>query len=318
MSGQLEELKNRIQRQGQTQNLVGDSSQSLRQTLSQLLDLQRLRLEKSLAMTESEQAELSESLSLFLENQKRYQEANQELAALIEQRSGLEDSLQQMEEELSEQREPARREYQQASKRHDIRLAFFQLALLLPVLAAASVLYFKKRQSLYAPLAFALGAATLVKVGFVMHQYFPARLFKYILILALLGVVGRLLIYLLRAVAHPQSSWLNRQYREAYERFLCPVCEFPIRMGPRKFLYWTRRTVNKNILPTDRGDKEEAYACPSCGTTLFDECPSCHKIRHALLPHCRHCGGQKSNPDSRPRPRRRRGRPFQKSPDSSR
>ena len=107
--------------------------------------------------------------------------------------------------------------------------------------------------------------------------------------LVLLLAVAKLLIYFIRVVAFPKARWLTRQYREAYERFLCPICEYPIRTGPRRFLYWTRRTVNKIGLPADAA-KDEAYTCPTCGTTLFDACPACQGIRHSLLPHCRHCG----------------------------
>lgn len=107
-------------------------------------------------------------------------------------------------------------------------------------------------------------------------------------------VVARLLIHFIRSIAFPKAESLVKQYREAYERFLCPVCEYPIRIGPRRFLFWARRTVNRNIVPTDKGEQEEPYTCPSCGSTLFEECTSCHKIRHVLLPNCVHCGNEKA------------------------
>jgi hypothetical protein len=101
---------------------------------------------------------------------------------------------------------------------------------------------------------------------------------------------------LIRQVVRPKSDWLVRQYREAYERFLCPVCEYPIRRGPLKYLFWTRRTAKK--LPVvqlaDADDKPDGpYTCPICATKLFEECPSCHAQRHALLPACEHCGATK-------------------------
>jgi len=128
----------------------------------------------------------------------------------------------------------------------------------------------------------------------VVHEYFPTRYFKYVLILALLAVVVRLLVYLIRTVAFPKVEWLERQYREAYERFLCPVCEYPIRTGPRKFLYWTRRTVHKILPLSGVSDAESPYTCPCCGTAVFETCPACGKIRHSLLAHCEHCGATKS------------------------
>jgi predicted RNA-binding Zn-ribbon protein involved in translation (DUF1610 family) len=174
-----------------------------------------------------------------------------------------------------------------------MKLAFLQLAILLPILAAATVLVIRKRGSIYFPLFLAAGIATLIKVALVTHEYFPSRYFKYILIGGLLIVVARLLIYFIRTSAFPKAQWLLKQYREAYERFLCPVCDYPIRVGPRRFLFWTRRTVNKIVVPTNSGDPEETYTCPSCGSELFEECQACHGVRHSMLPSCTHCGAEK-------------------------
>ena len=164
---------------------------------------------------------------------------------------------------------------------------------LLPLLVVGAILIIKKRTSIYFPLFLAFGGATLVKVTLVMHEYFPKRYFKYIVITVLLLAVARLLIHVIRTVTFPKAQWLTKQYREAYERFLCPVCEYPIRIGPRRFLYWTRRTVNKTILQKEQVGEEEIYTCPSCGTALFEKCSSCQNVRHSMLPHCRHCGAEK-------------------------
>jgi len=115
-----------------------------------------------------------------------------------------------------------------------------------------------------------------------------------ILIVVALLLVLRVLAYLVRLVAFPKrGSWL-RQYREAYERFLCPVCEYPIRRGPLKYLFWTRRTVKRLPQPAfaTPGD-DETYTCPMCTTRLYEECPACQAQRHALLPACQHCGAVK-------------------------
>ena len=142
------------------------------------------------------------------------------------------------------------------------------------------------------PLFLGYGAATFLKVTLVIHEYFPSRYFKYVLIFGLLIIVGKLLVYFIRVVAFPKSQWLTKQYREAYERFLCPICEYPIRTGPRKYLFWTRRTINKIVLQKDESSEED-YSCPVCGTELLEECSVCNKIRHSLLPHCQHCNAEK-------------------------
>ena len=126
-----------------------------------------------------------------------------------------------------------------------------------------------------------------------MNKYFPAQYVKYILITVMLFAVGKILVYAIRLVSFPGKRWLQKQYREAYERFLCPICEYPIRTGPRRFLFWTRRTAHKIVVHQVEHQDEQAYTCPSCGTGLFEECSACHDVRHSLLTHCSSCGVEK-------------------------
>jgi predicted RNA-binding Zn-ribbon protein involved in translation (DUF1610 family) len=287
---QLTELTRQIENQKETRRIVGDSSQNLQQTMAQLLELQKLGMQKSLPLSETEQANFATALNLFLENQRKYQDSSQAEADLVGRKQALVQEQQQIAQELSRQLEPARVEFNQAMAQHRLKLAFLQLAMLLPILGIAVVAIVRKRSSLYFPLFLAFGVATLVKVTLVMHEYFPTRYFKYILIVALLIAVAGLLVYFLRSIAFPKATWLAKQYREAYERFLCPVCEYPIRTGPRRFLFWTRRSITKQSVACDPTAQEEPYVCPACGSQLLAECPACHKIRHSLLPHCAHCG----------------------------
>ncbi|MDP6847247.1 MAG: hypothetical protein QGI24_00540 [Kiritimatiellia bacterium] len=289
---QIDDLTRQIANQTEKQRVVGDSSRNLQQTINQLLELQKLGIQKSIAFSETEQANFTSSLNLFLDNQRKYQEISQTVSDMLERKQGLVQEKDQAEREIEVQRKPAREEYSTLSQKHRLKLALFQLAILLPILVVAATIVIKKRASIYFPLFLAFGAASLIKVALVVHEYFPSKYFKYVLIGGLLLAVARLLIYFIRTIAFPKTQWLVKQYREAYERFLCPVCEYPIRIGPRRFLFWTRRTVNKMVVPTDRGEQEEKYTCPSCGTGLFEECSSCHNIRHVMLPHCSHCGAE--------------------------
>ena len=293
LENQVADLTRQIENQTEKQRVVGDSSRNLQQTINQLIELQKLGMQESIAFSETEQANFTSSLTIFLDNQRKYQELSQTVSDMLERKQGLVREKEQTEQETERQRQPARDEFSHLSQKHRLKLAFLQLAILLPILIVAAAVIIKKRSSIYFPLFLAFGAATLIKVALVVHEYFPSKYFKYILIGGLLIVVARLLIYFIRTIAFPKTQWLVKQFREAYERFLCPVCEYPIRIGPRRFLFWTRRTVNKLVVPSDRGDQEETYTCPSCGSNLFEECPSCHKVRHAMLPHCSHCGVEK-------------------------
>lgn len=297
LGGELADLQAQIRHQSEKQRIVRDSAASLQQTMNQLLELQRLSLEKDQGVAEAGQDNIRNSLNLFLEQQKSYQNLSQELADLLERQQGLQQEQARLEQTLQRQREPAQAEYAALMQTHRFRLALWQLGILLPVLAVAAVLLVRQRGSLYFPLLLAWGGATLLKVAMVAHEYFPSRYFKYLLIGGLLLAVARLLVYFIRAVAFPQARTLLNQYREAYERFLCPVCEYPIRTGPRRFLFWSRRTVHKVAVPCDgmhHAQEGEGHSCPACGTTLFEPCPVCHKSRHAMLPYCEHCGAEKT------------------------
>jgi predicted RNA-binding Zn-ribbon protein involved in translation (DUF1610 family) len=289
----ISEVDRSIHNKRDEMKIVSDSSRNLQKTINQLIELQKLTVQKSVSLPESEQATLSGSLSHFLESQKLYQSHNADLSQLTEQKRKLEAEKLTTEKQIEEQRKPAKEEHRKLREKHDLRLACLQLVILIPLLAAGAFLIVKKRGSIYFPLFLGYGAAILLKVSLVIHEYFPTRYFKYVLIVGLLIAVAKLLIYFIRVIAFPKAQWLTRQYREAYERFLCPICEYPIRTGPRKFLFWTRRTVNKIVLPKE-SPKAEAYACPACGTKLFEECSECHNIRHVLLPYCQHCNATKT------------------------
>ena len=291
---QLADLTHQVENQQAIQHLLETSSQNLQQTVNQLLELQKQGLEKNLPLSDEQRASQANAMSVFLANQQKYQELSQTLTGLLQQKQSLEDAQQKLEAQLEDQRRPAQQEFKTLSARHRWTVAFWQLAVLLPLLGVGAFLAVRKRGNLYFLLYLAFGGAVLVKVGLVVHEYFPSRYFHSILIGALIVVVARLLIHFLHATAVPKLATLLKQYREAYECFLCAVCEYPIRTGPRRFLFWTRRTVNKLVVPNPEQSKQEAYVCPACGTSLFEACPACGEVRHSLLPHCQRCGVEKS------------------------
>ena len=71
---QIADLTRQIENQTAKQRVVGDSSRNLQQTINQLIELQKLGMQKSIAFSETEQANFTSSLKLFLDNQKKYQE----------------------------------------------------------------------------------------------------------------------------------------------------------------------------------------------------------------------------------------------------
>jgi hypothetical protein len=118
---------------------------------------------------------------------------------------------------------------------------------------------------------------------------------QYILIAIAIALVVQVLLYLLRMVVSPKKEFLLKQFREAYERFVCPVCEYPIRRGPLRYAFWTKRTIRKLILPEPSGHatNDDPYTCPACGVMLYEKCPVCGGVRHSLLAYCEKCGASK-------------------------
>jgi hypothetical protein len=287
----LEEVRRSIKDSTNRQAVLRDSTDNSEKTMNRLLELQKLNLQKGVSPSEAEQEALAESEKLFLETQRQYQAINDRVSDLNEQRRGLESDQRANKRALEVAVKPAQAEYQDLRSRHRFWLGFWKLLVLVPLLTGLTLLTMKHRTHLYAPILYAAGIATTLKVLLVMHEHFPPRYFKYILILLVLALALFTLIFLLRMVAFPEKSWLLKQYREAYERFLCPICSFPIRRGPLRYFFWNRRTV-KRLAPRIQGTPEpdQPYICPVCSTRLFEECPDCQNIRAALLPACSSCG----------------------------
>jgi len=294
LKDQISDTRRSISENEQRQKVLRDSTSNSEKTMNQLLELQKLTLQKGMTPSETEQAALGESEQLFLTNQRRYQDINETIASRSETLRDLEARQRESQRRLADARQPIREAFDKLEARYRWKLAALQMVFLLPLLAVGAWLFLKKRGGVYSPLSYGFSIALLVQFTMVLHQHFPSRYFKYVLVGVAVVVVARVLIYLLRMVAFPKRDWLIKQHREAYEHFMCPVCAYPIRRGPLRFLYWTRRSLKKLKLPADGGVGPEAsYTCPSCGTSLFEKCDSCSSIRHALLPNCSQCGAEK-------------------------
>ena len=289
------DIDRRTREQKERQEILRDSTTNSQGTMNQLLEIQKLALQKSVTPTAEELKSLAESEELFLSNQKQYQLLNDEIATLNGQLITVQEQARELEKSLDLKREPIRQEFDALIREHDLKIAGAKLAALTPFLALAFFLFLKQRNGTYATLVYGFGVAVLLKVVEVMHEYFPSQYFKYILILTCLVVVVRILVYLLRMIAFPKRDWLLKRYREAYEAFFCPICDFPIRRGPLKYMFWSRRSIRKlHMPPSYTSDLEQPYTCPNCATKLFEECSVCHAIRHSLLPACEKCGSEKA------------------------
>jgi len=291
---QLDDVKRSLAAQKERQALLRDSTGRYEETLRQLIEMQRMTAQKGLPLPPPQQRALAESANLFLENQQQDQTFYREIEKLIERERELEDENRGIQGKLDEQEKLVDQELERLGRRHDHKIAGLQLLLLVPLLVCVGLIISKKRAGIYGPLVYGASAAILCQTVLVIHEHFPTRYFKYVLLSAAILITGYILVWLLRVMRKPKQSFLLKQYRDAYEAFFCPICDYPIRRGPRRYLFWTRRTVGRvgSSAPLEQAD-EEAYSCPSCGSRLFEPCTTCKAIRHSLLPFCESCGGEK-------------------------
>lgn len=290
---QIAELEKQAKRQSEIQQDLKRGMDNARETMQQMMDLHRLSLEKQATPTEDERDALATSQQRFLEAQNRFEEANIEIARLNSERFDHGTSLEKLDKELKKQEGPARGKYNTLSQKHQLKLASFKLALIVPLFGLSVWWFFKKRQSPFRLIPLAALAATFWKLGVVMHVHFPREFFKYIVIAAGIAAVLVFLVWLLRRAARPDQELLLNRYREGYRGHNCPVCAFPILRGPLKFAIWTRKGPQfpqVSLGAADVSPVETPYACPSCGTALFEACHKCGGSRHSLLPFCEHCG----------------------------
>ncbi len=82
--------------------IISDSTRNLQSTISQLIELQKLTVQKSAVLPETEQVNLSDSLARFLDNQTRYQTLNTELSRLTEQKQDLAAEKRQVDQRIEQ------------------------------------------------------------------------------------------------------------------------------------------------------------------------------------------------------------------------
>lgn len=289
------QLTTQIENKKEVQTILGTSTNNSQQTMNQLLEMHKHNLEQGVKPTEAEQNALAESERIFLENQQKFQEINQSIARLTEQLRTTQQAIRTTEESLKEKRKPAEDEYQEATKRHGIKIASLKLIILIPLLLASGWFAIRFRSTAYAPIANAAFIASLWRIFLVMHEHFPRDFFKYIAIGAAILIVLIFLIHLIRTIVSPNKDWLVKQYKESYARHLCPICSYPILRGPMKYMVWTAKGPKSQgwIKENESGMEDKPYVCPSCGMSLYESCSECQAIRPSLLPYCQSCGKEK-------------------------
>ena len=287
LTDQLKSITRNINNQNQQQKIIKENISSLEKFIDQLLRIQSASLEKGLAFPEESRQTLRESQARSLKDQQKRQDINQTISNLTTEKQQLETQKSSLDKQISEQKKLADKHYYKLRKKHNIKVASLKLSILLPILLIASWFMLKKRTGTFGPLVYAAFLTIFLQVAIVIHSHFETEYFKYIALLVIIAVVLKFLIYLLKNLAAPKKDFLIKQYQQSYDKGVCPICAKPIHFAPLAF-------VRKKIkYPPAKEPEPTEYACPSCGTNIYEKCQSCDSLRHSLLPFCKNCGNEK-------------------------
>jgi predicted RNA-binding Zn-ribbon protein involved in translation (DUF1610 family) len=299
--GQLQKevnaLNHGIETLREQQRILNSSTHSLQKTMGQLLSIQQQYIDKGQGFPADSAETLQESQTAFLKNQDQDQQYTREILELIEQRQQKEDTLSVISEKIKISEDDARKKQDELRGKHQLKVGILKLSFLVPVFLVVSFLFMKYRSSVYWPLVWSAFIAAFIKIALVAHKHFPTNYFKYIALLVIIGIVLRILIYLIKMIVAPKKDLLIKQYQQFYDKYLCPVCTKPIKAGPLRYAGWKKKAM---VLVAQSAEiqKQEPYTCPSCGTNLYGKCDKCDNIRHTLLPYCEHCGAEKATTES--------------------
>jgi len=292
LTKEVARLNRRIDTLREQQRMLGNSINTLKTTMNQLLAIQKQYIDKGENIPADSRQTLDEKEAKFLESQQKDLEYTEQISVLIEQRQQTDDELTTVSEQIKTSEEQAREKEKELWEKFRFRVAVMKLSFLVPVFLAASFLFMKYRSSAYWPLVWAGFLAAFIKIGLVAHKYFPEEYFKYIAWIVITGIVVRILVYLIKLIVAPKKDLLIKQYQQFYDKHQCPVCTKPIKTGPLRYADKKKKAAMLLAQGADI-DKQQAYTCPSCGTNLYDKCGNCGNIRHMLLPYCEHCGAEK-------------------------
>ncbi len=293
LSAETSRLNMEIKALNEEQALKSSGSKNMEATLEQL------NKQIASAKEDAERERLKLSLEDFLKIQKEYQDLLGDISKSTLERQALEREMSQVQIEIGSRDKAASLEWRKQLDTHRTKLALLELALMIPLLLLSGFALLrvqKKQGTLLFPVLLSFVCAALVRLFFTLHEYLPKIWFKYIAVVAVIVVMIRFLVYLVALATRPRPDRLLLQYRQAYEKYLCPICEYPIRVGPLKYLCWTRKSAVKTLTGVQKRQTpslSQPYTCPACGQSLFETCTACGNIRHSLMEHCEHCGARK-------------------------
>ena len=294
VDGEVASQQKRIERQAQLQRDLERDMEQSGEVMRQMMELQRLALEKGSAPTEAERDALAVAQDTFLSSQAQFRGANAEIQGanatlfdLRERREAL-----QVKEDAAEA--PILARYEKERRARSFWEASVRLGLTIPLFLVAAFLVWKRWRHAWRPIYMSFLLATFWTVGREMFDRFPAEYFKYIAILSSIGITLAFLGWMIRKATSPTPGLVLARNRAAYMGNTCPVCAFKLSPVPReRGVFGALASRSAGGAPAVPGASARAeLSCPSCGTRLYEACAECSATRHSLLPFCEGCGAE--------------------------
>ncbi len=291
---EVRDLERKIKREEQIQRDLERDMEASGEVMRQMMDLQRLALEKGSAPSGAEREALATAQETFLSAQGQYREANIE----IQSANATLFALQGRQDLLSSRRTaaeaPIQKAYQAKVRARALVEAGVRLGILIPLFLLAAATVRKRWRHAWRPIHLSFLVATFWTLGYEMFEQFPAEYFKYIAILTAIGITLAFLAWIIRKATSPSPSLVLARNRAAYMESVCPICAFqlsrtPIEASPP--VKRRRRATQEPAGPLAPAGRVD-FSCPSCGTGLFEACGECSGSRHSLLPFCEGCGAE--------------------------
>ena len=222
---QIDQLQTEISNTQEQQKLLNNALTSTQNSINQILEIQKIQAEKGQQIANNLTSTFQQNTQLFITQQNSLQQLNASLSRLNMQLMPLQNSRDALGKQIDDLTANAEQQYDTAMGKFQLKLGLLQIGLLIILLAIVVFLLFNKSTSYYRLIFTAISIAVLVKIFFVIHDYFPSEYFKYILTISLISLVFFILKDLLKRRAFPAKSYLLKQFRDAYEHFFCPSCE---------------------------------------------------------------------------------------------
>lgn len=287
-------LERKISRQEQIQRDLQRDMETSGEVMRQMMDLQRLALEKGNAPSEAERDALATAQETFLSSQAQYREANEEIQSANATLFALQGRRSALVSRKDAAEAPIRKAYQAKVRTRALIEACVRLGILIPLFLVAAATVRKRWRHPWRPIYLSVLVATFWTLGYEMFEQFPAEYFKYIAIVTAIAITLAFLSWIIRKATSPSPSLVLARNRAAYMESVCPVCAFKLSRTPIQAAPSTKRRGRVPhepvgpLAPEGRVD----FSCPSCGTGLFEACGECSGPRHSLLPFCEGCGAE--------------------------